>query len=146
MPLTSFGAILSFAEEMESRDRDFYLALAENPNCARYREFLRRLADEAAKRVKTAQRIRRENVTEMILEPIKDFERRPFTAECGNPAAMNAGDAIEACRELEERAARYYREAAVKIKALPEAATGLRHLGAKRTACLNLLGGLAGQG
>ena len=130
---------MSFAEEIESRDRDFYLALAENPDCFQHRELLLRLANEAARSVKTAQRIRRENVTEMILEPIRDFERKPFIAECGDPGTMNAAEAIEACRILEERAARYYREAAVKIKALPEAARGLRQLGAKRAAGLNLL-------
>jgi len=139
MPLTSFGAVLSFAEEIETRDRDFYLALAENPNCAQHRELLQRLAAEAAQRAKTARRIRRENVTEMILEPIRDFERRPFMADRGDPRTMNAADAVEACRVLEDRAARYYREAAVKIKALPEAARALRQLGAKRMAGLNLL-------
>ena len=139
MPLTTFGAVLSFAEEMESGDRDFYLALAENPDCAQHRELLLRLAGEAAQRVKTAQRIRRENVTEMILEPIRDFQREPFLAGFGDPGAMNAADAIEACRVLEDRAARYYREAADKIRALPEAARGLRQLGAKRSASLNLL-------
>ena len=139
MPLTTFGAVLSFAEEIESRDRDFYLALAENPHCAEHRELLLRFAGEAAKRVKTAQRIRRENVTEMILEPIRDFERRPFIVGCGDPATLNAADAIESCRVLEARAVRYYREAAAKMAALPEAARGLRQLGAKRTACLSLL-------
>lgn len=144
MPLTGFGAILSFAEEIEVRDREFYLALAENPNCARHGDLLRRLAKEAAQNVQTVRRIRRENVTEMILEPIRDFERRAFAAAPPDPAGVGADEAVEECRVIEERAARYYREASEKIKALPEAARGLALLGKRRAKNLDLLSGARG--
>ena len=33
MPLTNFGAILNFAEQLEKQDLEFYQSAAENPNC-----------------------------------------------------------------------------------------------------------------
>ena len=78
MPLHNFGSILNFAEELESQDRQFYSAAVSNPACAGYKELFSQLEAEAARNVTTVQRIRRENVTEMILEPVTDFTRAPF--------------------------------------------------------------------
>jgi rubrerythrin len=70
----------------------------------------------------------------MILEPIKDFIRAPFCEECVGIDKMNAAEALDAARRLEDRAVRYYTEAAVKIKALPEVARALKLLGKKHSA------------
>ncbi len=70
----------------------------------------------------------------MILEPIKDFIRAPFCEECVGIDKMNAAEAIDAARRLEDRAVRYYTEAAAKIKALPEVARALKLLGKKHSA------------
>ncbi|MGD9176488.1 MAG: hypothetical protein PVJ35_00975, partial [Desulfobacterales bacterium] len=82
------------------------------------------------------QRTRRENVTEMILEPIKDFIRAPFCEECVGVDKMDAVEALDAARRLEDRAVRYYTEAATKIKAQPEVARALKLLGKKHAAHL----------
>ena len=92
------------------------------------------------KNVKSVQRTRRENVTEMILEPIKDFIRAPFCEECVGADEMIAAEALDAARRLEERAVRYYTEAAVKIKAQPEVARALKLIGKKHSAHLAQLG------
>jgi hypothetical protein len=86
------------------------------------------------KNVKTVQRTRRENVTEMILEPIKDFIRAPYCEECIGVEKMDAAEALDAARRLEDRAVRYYTEAATKIKAQPEVARALKLLGKKHSA------------
>jgi hypothetical protein len=100
------------------------------------------LAAAINKNVKSVQRTRRENVTEMILEPIKDFIRAPFCEECQGAESMNASEAVDAARRLEERAVRYYTEAAVKIKAQPEVARALKTIGKKHSAHLIKLGEL----
>ena len=134
MPLENFGSILNFAEELELQDLGFYKTLAENPACAEYKQLFEEFAAAIDKNVKNVQRTRRENVTEMILEPIKDFIRAPFCEECAGIDKMNAAEALDAARRLEDRAVRYYTEAAVKIKALPEVARALKLLGKKHSA------------
>ena len=134
MPLENFGSILNFAEELELQNLGFYKILVDNPACADHKTMFEAFAATIDKNVKTVQRTRRENVTEMILEPIKDFIRAPFCEECVGIDKMNAAEAIDAARRLEDRAVRYYTEAAAKIKALPEVARALKLLGKKHSA------------
>ena len=136
MPLQNFGSILNFAEELESQDRQFYEAAAGNPACAAHQSLFSELAAEAGRSVQTVQRIRREYVTEMILEPIRDFTRAPFCEACEGAAVQNAAEILAAARRLETRAERYYAEAAEKIKALTEVARALGTLGKARKARL----------
>ena len=139
MPLINFGSILNFAEELEKGDQNFYDTLIQNAACAPDRDMYETFSTDARKNVKTVQRTRRENVTEMILEPITDFERAPFIVDYGNGAEMNAEAARKTAQKLEERAERYYSEAAQKIKALPEVARALKTIGKKRRAHLSML-------
>ena len=131
MPLENFGSILNFAEELEKQDRDFFTAAAGNPACEPYRESFEQFAADAAKNLKTVLRTRRENVTEMILEPIRDFTRGPYCEECAEPGRMTPDEALATANRLADRAERYYGEAAVKIKALPEVARVLKILAKK---------------
>jgi rubrerythrin len=134
MPLENFGSILNFAEELESQDQEFYEILTGNPACSDHKQMFEQFAANARKNVKTVQRTRRENVTEMILEPIKDFVRAPFCEECQAASSMSLEDALATATRLEDRALRYYTEAAAKIKALPEVARALKLIGKKHNA------------
>ncbi len=133
MPLENFGSILNFAEELELQDLGFYKTLVDNPACADHKQMFEAFAAAIDKNVKSVQRTRRENVTEMILEPINDFIRAPFCAECVGVDKMSATEALDAARRLEDRAVRYYTEAAAKIKAQPEVARALKLLGKKHS-------------
>jgi rubrerythrin len=139
MPLENFGSILNFAEDLERQDMTFYNAAAANPACADYKNMFEQFAAEAKKNITTVQRTRRENVTEMILEPIKDFSGEPFCEECEGAGLMSAADALDTSRKLEDRAERYYSQAAEKIKALPEVARALKAIGKKHSAHLGKL-------
>ena len=139
MPLENFGSILNFAEELESQDEAFYTSVATNPACADHKEIFEQFAADAKKNIKTIQRTRRENVTEMILEPIKNFTRAPYCEECDGAETMDASQALDSAKTLEERAERYFTEAAQKIKALPEVARALKTIGKKHTAHLTKL-------
>ena len=134
MPLENFGSILNFAEEIESQDQEFYETAAGNPACSGYKAMFEQFAADAKKNVKTVQRTRRENVTEMILEPIKDFVRAPYCEVCEIAPNMTAEEALATAKRLEDRAVRYYTEAALKIKALPEVARALKLIGKKHNA------------
>lgn len=144
MPLISFGSILSFAEELEKQDEAFYAAVAANPAFAEHRELFDQFEKDTSNNVKNVQRTRRENVTEMILEPVKDFTRKPFCEEIDPAETRTITEVIDAARCLEKRAERYYTEASVKIKALSEVSRALKMIGKKHTAHLKKLDTLRG--
>ena len=139
MPLTNFGSILNFAEELETRDRDVYMVLAANPACEGHNQMFDDFVVEGKKNIRNIQRTRRENVTEMILESINDFYRQPFCETYDVTDSVSMGDALAGSKRLEERAIRYYTEAGKKIKALPEVARALKQLAKKHHARLQRL-------
>ena len=94
MKLENFGSILSFAADMEAADRDFYSALAENPALAGDKSLVLELASAAKKNEKNILRCRRENVTEMILERIKDFSGDPYEVDRGDAAGLDRAEAL----------------------------------------------------
>jgi rubrerythrin len=139
MPLTNFGAILSFAEEIEKQDEAFYMALMESPQCSGHKELFGQFVKDSGKNRKNIERTRRENVTEMILENIEGFDREPFLLDGGDAYVLDAGSAVEAARKLEARAERYYLEASAKLKALPEVSRTLKSIAKKHGARIRKL-------
>jgi len=139
MPLINFGSVLSFAEELEKQDEAFYAAAAANEAFSEHKDLFGQFFKDAGKNIKNAQRARRENVTEMILEPIKNFTRAPFCEEINPAEAKTIAEILDAARCLEKRAERYYTEAAIKIKALSEVSRVLKTIGKKHTAHLKKL-------
>jgi rubrerythrin len=144
MPLTNFGAILNFAEKVEKEDMDFYRKASENPAGRPHQELLETFATEGKKNLSLVQRTRRENVTEMILEPIRDFVRDSYQTVVEDADSMDAAAIQAAAAALESRAIRYYTDAAEKIRALPEVSRALKTLAKKRTKRLGQVENLFG--
>ncbi len=136
MPLTSFGSILTFAEEIETQDSDFYSGAIDNPECAELKSLIEPFIKECKKNIVIVQRTRRENVTEMILEPIQDFVREPFCIKKEDANSMSAAKTLETMKIIEQRSLDYYTTASKKMKSLPEVANALRLLGKKHNARL----------
>ena len=132
MPLESFGSILSFAAELESLDQSFYTAAAKNTNCIAYKQILEEFAKDGKKNEQVVLRTRRENVTEMILEPIRDFTRAPFLADRDAVETMSGAEVLSKAKELEAKAVDFYTRAAQKIKALSEVSRALALIAKKR--------------
>jgi len=139
MPLINFGSIMSFAEELEKQDEAFYAAASDNPAFAEHKDLFEQFLKDARKNIKNVQRVRRENVTEMILEKINDFTRAPYCEEINPADAKDISEILESARCLENRAVRYYTDASVKMKALSEVARALKIVGKKHTAHLKKL-------
>ena len=93
-----------------------------------------RLAIEAKKNEQTMLRARRENVTEMILEPIYGFSSEPFLSDREGAETMSLGRAVAVARELEDKAERFYTQAAEKIHALREVSRALARTAKRRAA------------
>lgn len=143
MPLINFGSILSFAEELETQDLAFYSDAAANGKCAGYSAVFAQFAKEAQSHISHIQRLRRENVTEMILENIEGFTRAPYCLECGLAGAMDAATALETARNLEDRSVGYYTAAAEKLKAQSEVSRALKLIAKKHAGRQEKLGALA---
>ena len=142
MELQNFGGILSFAAELEAQDVAFYKAVADNPACEQYKALLEEFAADEKKNEKNMLRARRENVTEMILEPIQDFTSEPFLTNREGAHEMNAEAVLAKATELEEKAEQFYLQAAEKIKALPEVSRALERNAKRRSAHKQQLTGL----
>ncbi len=142
MPLENFGSILGFAEQLEKKACDFYQKAIQNPKDTAHKDLFEAFITDANKHIKIIERTRRENVTEMILEPIRDFTRAPFSGDFGQPEGMNTSEIVEAARRMEDQARRYYQTAAEKLKAQPEVSRVLKRIGKKRQTHINVLSDL----
>mgnify|MGYP001402987682 CR=1 FL=1 len=115
--INSFGSIFTFAIELETRLRDYYTSAGDAARAA-----------DADKRRVNLERVRRENVTEIKLEPIEGLHEADYTLDLADtsPDGQAKVEAIaakfyedvaptinvrEAQRAL-ERAARQHRELA----------------------------------
>ena len=95
--LNTFGAILTHAIELESRLRDYY---ARSSQAER--------ASAADKRRKKLERVRRENVVEITLEPIEGLDAASYDLDLDDSSASGQ-------QAVEGLAARFYQDVAAKI-------------------------------
>mgnify|MGYP005865881817 CR=1 FL=1 len=95
--LSTFGAVLTFAIDLEARLHDYYRAAGRADR-----------AQEADKRRVKLERVRRESVLEITLEAIEGLDAGDY--------ALNLNDTTAAGQQANERtAARFYAAAAPKI-------------------------------
>ena len=109
MELATFGAIMTFAMELEKQAADFYTKSGHG----NLEEIFTGLALETNKRMKRVERTRREGVAEMILEPITGFNGSAYIVEL-TPASVER-KLLEQAIILEETTRRFYFDAAKKI-------------------------------
>ena len=134
MELKNFGSILTFSAELEAGDQAFYRAALENPAFGDLKPALEKIAKTLAKNEKNMLRVRRENVTEMILEPIHDLRSEDFDLDRADPGSMSPEEFKEAALGVEDSAIEFYGVAAEKIEALKEVSRALKQVAKKRTA------------
>ena len=97
MALNSFGSIMSFAIDLETRLRDYYEAAGDDDR-----------AKDADKRRKKLERVRRESVLEITLEPIEGLDEADYD--------LTLDDSSEAGKATAEQvAARFYADVAPQI-------------------------------
>lgn len=95
--LNSFGAVMTFAIGLEARLRDFYAAAGNEENAA-----------ASEKRRVNLERVRRENVTEIKLEPINDLYEADYALNLEDTSAENQ-------KAVAAIAAQFYADAAPKL-------------------------------
>ena len=122
MELGTFGAIMKFALEVENDVTSFYESakgLAKNKELA---GLFDDLASRGQKRAKTIERVRRENITEMILEPITGLDSDTYTPVITIPEGADDKALQKIAVEIEKNLNAFYNQAAVKIDFLSEVA------------------------
>lgn len=95
--LNTFGSILTYAIQLETSLRDYYQSAGQADRAA-----------DADKRRSMLERIRREYVVEITLEPIEGLNEADYHFNFDDPSA-------EAQAANEKAAARFYTDAAPKI-------------------------------
>jgi rubrerythrin len=120
MPLNSFSSILEFAEIIEIQNRTIFKAAGAAFSFTEFREFFDMLAATAGKRLKQVQRMRRENISEMVLETITGLEREQFVINDDASESLSIIQAFTISKDAIKRTIRYYSAAADKLSRHPE--------------------------
>jgi hypothetical protein len=95
--LNTFGAILTYAIDLETRLRDYYTRAGDAVRAA-----------AADKRRSNLERVRRENVVEITLEPIEGLDEADYPLDLADTSA----EGQQSARDI---AARFYTDVAPKI-------------------------------
>jgi len=111
MTLSTFGAIMGFAAEMVQQTETFYKTMVQKAKDPILREALQALSEEEAKNYSLMERTRRENVTEMILEPIAELDIDDCKIEMNGMDQTKDADFLKTALILGERERRFFSEA-----------------------------------
>ena len=122
MDLGTFGAIMKFALEVENEVANFYESVKEKAKDQELIDIFDSLTKRGHKRVKTIERVRRENVTEMILEQITGLDSDTYKPVTSLPDTIDDNTLRGIAAEVEKKLQSFYAEAGVKIEFLSEVA------------------------
>ena len=141
MALTTFGAIMGFAAGMVKEAEEAYKVLAEKAKDGTLKEVLETFSIEEGKNHVLMVKTRRENVTEMILEPVSGLYREDYGIDLQDLGSGEDTDLLRAALALEERGKRFFQEASAKVP-LPEVARIFRKVAERKEENLKRLQGL----
>jgi hypothetical protein len=142
MALTTFGAIMGFAAEITGQTAEIYKALGQKAKDLGLREVLQSLSVEGGKNHSLMEKTRRENVTEMILEPITGLHQEGYEIDLKVTDQMGDADLLKAALAFEEREKKFFNDVSSKIP-LPEVARIFRKMAQKKQENLEKLQNLA---
>ncbi len=131
MALTTFGSIMGFAAEMAEKTEEIYKSLAQRAKDAAFKEVLEVLSREEGKNHALILKARRENVTEMILEPVAGLHREDYEIDVKVLDQVDDMGLLKAALMLEERGKKFFRDVSAKIP-LPEVARIFRKIAQKK--------------
>jgi hypothetical protein len=127
MALTTFGAIMGFAGEMLRRTGEVYKAGIQKARNPGLREALQVLLTEEGKNQSLIEKTRRENVTEMILEPISGLRQEDYETDVHVGDQADDRNLLKIALTLEALEKKFFSEASAKIP-LPEVARIFRKM------------------
>jgi hypothetical protein len=141
MALSTFGAIMGFAAEMVGKTSVVYEAMIEKAKDRELKEVLQQLAAEEGKTRALMERTRREQVTEMILEPIAGLYKKEYEVDVTHMEQKDDTDLLRISLLLQTQEKRFFEDASAKVS-LPEVARIFRKISKKKEENLGRLQGL----
>jgi rubrerythrin len=136
--LSTFGAIMGFSSEMVGNAVNLYKTAIEKAKDPMLKENLQVLLDGEKKNYSLMERIRREHVTEMILEPITGLYQKDYEIDLNLADSVKDSDLLKMALILEENEKRFFNDSAAKMPIL-EAARILRKIAERKEKNLNRL-------
>jgi len=115
MELGTAGSILSYALDLETKAAEFYERAIGGKINDNVKEAFEENNQRHHKIAKTLDRMRKENVTEMILEPVHGLKSDGFVIE-----TKNMPTTAEASKKMEQTILDYLRASAEKVAFLPQ--------------------------
>ena len=131
MALSTFGAIMGFAAKIIGQTKGTYEALIEKAKNPALREILQTFLGEGGKNYSLMEKTRRENVTEMILEPVSGLHQEDYEINLKMSDTMGDADVLKVAMILEEREKKFFRDTSSKVS-LPEVARIFRKIAQKK--------------
>jgi rubrerythrin len=132
---------MGFAAELVKQAEDHYRALALRAKDSTLKEVLEALSAEEVRNHALMMRARRENVTEMILEPVSGLHREDYEMDPTVSDHREDAEIIRAALMLEERGKKFFQDASAKVP-LPEVARIFQKIAQKKAENLQRLQGL----
>ncbi len=108
--LTSFGTLFKFAMALEELAARLTAQAAADPACVSWHDQLAVCARKHTKRARELERLRRERLNEVVLQPISGMEREHYLTPTELPA--DAEQIVKQLAALEEAVARFHDDAA----------------------------------
>ena len=121
---------------------EFYQAAGRMELGDKARATFARLSQQSSKNRAMLERTRRENVAEMILEPITGLQREDYLADLALRADMHFAEVLARALDLEEKGRVFYTAAAEKVS-LPEVSRVFKRLASGRADNLSALASLS---
>lgn len=128
LDLGTFGAVMKFAMELESIATGFYKSAFSKTTDVDLGSLLEKLGIRSTKRNKILERVRRENVTEMILESIANLDSDSYTMKTDIPENPDIKSLLGICIGVEENRFKFFTQSSAKIGFLIEAADTFERL------------------
>jgi len=115
MDLGTAGSILSYALDIEVKAAEFYQRAIDGATNANMKTALEEIHQRHRKIARTLERMRKETVTEMILEPIHGLKGDDFVIE-----PQNMPTTTETSKKMEQTILEFLRVSGEKVSFLPQ--------------------------
>lgn len=122
MALGTFGGVLKFALDLEATATAFYETATTITTNQELKSLFEALVIKGQKRIEMLMRVRRENTTEMILEPIHGLEGQKYRPDTECPKDCSNSDLLKLATTMENKITDFFLHAAEKVSFLSEVA------------------------
>ena len=139
MSLETLGATIKFALNQETILLEFFQSIHQKNKNKDLDETIDKLAQLSAKNLKRLKRIRRENTTEMILEPIKGLEKSKFIFQQENINEIGELEVVNNLKNYLTKIILFYSVSAERISFIGEVSYIFEQFKEKYQELLNLI-------